>query len=104
MPTPRETAKAKLVIIVGPFELHEHITKDLKPLGVKGYTSMRVDGFGAHGPRTYGTLDGANFRLEVVGTAEVAHKVLAHIAGAFGDREVIAYSSDVEAVPAEHFR
>ncbi len=104
MSKPVETAKAKLVVVVGPFELAEHVAKDFVTLGIKGYTTTRVDGSGAHGPRSYGPIDGANFRYETIVTPELAQKLLAHLVKEFADRAVTAYSLDVEAVPADHFR
>ena len=37
-------------------------------------------------------------------TPELAQKLLAHLVKEFADRAVTAYSLDVEAVPADHFR
>ena len=81
----------------------DHLAADFKKLGVSGYSHMRTDGVGAHGPRTYGVLDGANVRFEIVGSADLVRKVLAHVVTELKDRAVTAYAMDVEAVPADHF-
>ena len=103
MPEPTQTAKLKLVIIVGPFELSDQLAADIKRVGASGFTRMRVDGSGAHGPRTYGMVDGANVRIEIVATAALAAKILGHVATTFEGRAVLAYSLDIEAVPVGHF-
>jgi hypothetical protein len=104
MSSPAKTAACKLVIVVAPFELRDHVIGDLKHLGLKGFTTMRVDGGGAHGPRTYGVLDGANVRFEVITSPQLAQQLLAHVAATLADRAVLAYSLDVEAVPFDHFQ
>lgn len=103
MDKPVKTAKAKLVVVVAPFELSEHLAKDFKKLGVHGATTSRANGYGAHGPRQYGPLDGANIRFEIVCSAALSTSILAHIATEFEDRAVTAFSLDCEAVPADHF-
>jgi nitrogen regulatory protein PII len=96
-------AAAKVVVVIAPFELADHLQKDFKTHGAHGFTVTRADGAGSHGPRTYGVLDGANVRFEVITTTAVADAILHHVASAFADRGVIAYAHAVDAVPADHF-
>jgi hypothetical protein len=96
-------AKVKLVVVTGPFELSEHLAKDFKVLGARGFTTMTVNGSGAHGARKYGILDGANVRFEIVATPALAKKVLDHVTTAFEGQAVVAYALDCEAVPGDHF-
>ncbi len=104
MDEPKQARRMKLVVVTGPFELSAHLSKDFRDLGAWGFTTMRVDGHGAHGPRKYGVVDGANVRFEIVATPTFASKVLAHLAKAFEGQPVIAYVLDCEAIPPEHFR
>jgi len=103
MPEPMLTANVKLIIVVGPFEVSEQLATDLRRLGVRGFTTMRVNGDGVHGPRHYGAIDSGNVRFEVLASKPLADKILAHVATTLADRAVTAYSMDVEAVPADHF-
>lgn len=103
MSEPMHTAKAKLVIVVGPSELSDHLARDIRELGARGFTFTRANGHGAHGDRTFGILDGANGRFEIVASPALAAKILDHVATQFGDRAVIAYALDCEAVPFERF-
>jgi hypothetical protein len=100
---PVKTAKVKLVVVIAPFELAEHLTRDFRALGVVGSTTSRVNGHGVHGTREYGALDGANTRFEIVCTAALATRILGHVVTEFEGRAVTAFSLDVEAVPADHF-
>jgi len=104
MTSPVKTAQAKLVVVIGPFEFADHLPADFKKLGVHGFSMMRVDGVGAHGPRKYGVFDGANIRFDIVGTAELAQHILHHIVTSFDGRGIVAYAHDVEAVPFDHFQ
>jgi nitrogen regulatory protein PII len=99
MSNPAKTAKGKLVIVVAPFELSERLAVELKSLGARGCTSMRVDGYGSHGPRHQGVLDAANVRFEIATTPAVASNILGHVTN---DDRITAYCLDCEAVPADH--
>jgi nitrogen regulatory protein PII len=97
-------AHMKLLIVTGPFELSEHLAKDFKEIGAQGFTTMRVDGYGAHGTRKYSVVDGANVRFEIVASPAFARRLLHHLETAFEGQAVVGYVLDCEAVPAEHFR
>lgn len=90
--------KARLVIVIGPYELHDSLAAELKASGVFGLTVMRVDGHGAHGPRHYGLFDGANVRFEIIANATVAARILELVADRYKGRGVVAYGLDVDAV------
>jgi hypothetical protein len=83
---------------VAAYELADHIARDLETLGVPGWTSTRVDGRGAHGPRRFGLLDGSNVKIETIVDRELAARVLAHVAKEFAGREVLTYAHDVDVV------
>ena len=98
-----EVAKVKLVSIVIPYEIEAHLRRDLKALGVHGYTATKVDGYGAHGARTASIIDGANVRFDVLARADMAEKVLEMVARTCAGSPFVAYTQDVEAIPREHF-
>ena len=98
-----ETAKLKLVTILASFELGGRITSDLRELGVSGYTKAKADGWGVHGARQFGFVDGANVRVDTLVSAELAYKILQIVAKNFAGQPVVAFSCDAEAVPSRHF-
>ena len=97
------TAKVKLVTIIASSELQDRIIEDLRQAGAGGYTIARASGGGLHGPRMRGMWDTGNVRIESLVSADVAERVLEHVAEAYADLPFIAFAVDVEAVPAEHF-
>jgi nitrogen regulatory protein PII len=103
MPEPFETAKVKLVTIVASHGLGDHIASDLRALGVGGVTKTKADGWGSHGPRQFGLVDGANIRLDMLVSAELAQQILEHVVEKFSDEAVVAFMQTVEAVPRSRF-
>ena len=51
MADPLEIANVKLVTIIAPITLGDTILNDLQQVGVTGYTTTTVDGWGKHGAR-----------------------------------------------------
>jgi hypothetical protein len=98
-----ETAKVTLITVVAVFELEERLVRDLKALGVKGYTSGKVDGRGLHGHRMAGLVDAPNLRIEMLVAPALARRILERITTKYVDQPIMAYIHDVEAVPHEHF-
>jgi hypothetical protein len=70
---------------------------------VSGYTKAKADGWGVHGSRQFGFVDGANVRIDTLVTAELSHKILQTIAKNFAGQPVVAFSCDAEAIPSHHF-
>jgi len=97
-----ETAKVKLVSVIGSFHLADGIVNRLRALGVSGYTRSKADGWGAHGTRTSGLIDGANVRIDTLVGAELAQTILRAIAVDYTS-QVVAFAVDAEAVPSSHF-
>ncbi|HKO52673.1 MAG TPA: hypothetical protein VJV79_33430 [Polyangiaceae bacterium] len=97
-----EIAKVKLVSVVGSFHLGDRIADHLRTLGVSGYTRSKADGWGAHGSRRSGFLDGANVRIDTLVSAELAHRILRSMPIDFAG-QVVAFAVDAEAVPSSHF-
>lgn len=100
---PSETAQVKLVTIIAPHGLGDHIANDLRALGVNGFTKARADGWGSHGRRQFGLVDSANVRLETLVSAELARDILQKMVTKFSDHAVIAFMQAVEAVPRSRF-
>ena len=98
-----ETAKLKLVTIIAPYGLGDIVAKELRALGVPGYTRTAADGWGRHGVRHAGIVENANVRVELLLNAQLAEDVLRRVVDGFGDDAVVAFVRDVEAVPRNHF-
>jgi nitrogen regulatory protein PII len=98
-----DTARMKLVTIIGSSELQDRFERDLRRLGASGYTISKVDGRGRHGPRTRGMFDVGNVRLETIVSPEIAETLLAHLSREAETTELVAFAQDVEAVPRKHF-
>jgi nitrogen regulatory protein PII len=98
-----ETARVKLVTIIAREELLDGLEEQLKAMGTSGYTVGRADGRGQSGPRTKGFLTLANVRVEALLRPPDAQRLLERLAHAYGDRQIVAFSHDVDAIPKEHF-
>jgi nitrogen regulatory protein PII len=98
-----ETARVSLVTVIAAFELEDRLVHDLRALGVKWYTTGKVDGRGLHGARMAGLTDAPNMRLEALVPAEVAGRVLQRLATKYQGQPLIGYVHEVLAVPSEHF-
>jgi len=103
METPLKTAKMKLVTIIAAYELEDRLVAELRALKTSGFTVAKVNGYGAHGPRKYGILDGANLRIETLVSQAQAGTLLRHLLDRYADLELVAYALDVEAIPHAHF-
>lgn len=98
-----QTAKVTLVTVVAVFEIEERLVKDLRALGVRGYTVGKVDGRGLHGHRMAGLVDAPNMRLEMLVSHALAWRILERIESKYGDQPIMAYTHEVQAIPHEHF-
>jgi hypothetical protein len=96
-----ETAKVKLVTIIAGSELQERLEADLKELGIRGFSLMRVDGYGVHGPRRHGLLGSGNVRFETLVRPEMGAKLMEHLTKLYKGWGLVAFMQDVEAVPHE---
>ena len=99
---PVETAKVTLVTIVAAGELLDGLKEYLSAAGTSGYTVSRADGRGLHGPRKAGFLDIGNVRIETLLPSAAAQTLLGMLAREYADRDVIAFSHNVEAIPRTH--
>ena len=98
-----KTTKAQLVVVVGPLMLGDRLASELRALGVSGYTTMHVNGFGRTGARTYDLTDAANFRLETVVSPDLCEQIMKHVDTHYRDESLVAHHHEVTAIPAAHF-
>src|SRR5689334_770328 len=98
-----ETAKLKLVTIVGAALLEGLIIELLASAGVSGYTLTKAAGFGLHGMSRPGLIEAGNVRIEALLAAEPARRLLGSVTRDLARRQVVAFMVDAEAVPVAHF-
>lgn len=99
-----ETTRIKLVTVIAGEELGDGVLQALNGIGATGFTVARVDGRGSHGLRHKDFFALANVRIEVLLSPDAAERLLERLARAYGGRQVIAFSHDVDAWPKQHFR
>ena len=98
-----KTARVVLVTVIAAFELEDRLVEDLRRLGVKGYTVGSVEERGVHGAAMAGLVDAPNLRIEMLVPHAVAARVLERIAARYVEQPIMAYTHEVDAMPAEHF-
>ena len=98
-----KTVVLKRVTIVAEAVLEPRLATDLERLGARGWTVLEARGKGSRGVRA-SAVDGTNVQLETLVTAEVAERILAHVAERyFADYAVIAYVDTVEVVRGDKY-
>jgi nitrogen regulatory protein PII len=98
-----KTVPMKRVTIIGDDTVKYRIVQELQELGATGYTDCGVHGKGARGIRPR-HAEPANTKIEVIATAEVAERILKHIAQHYFDNyAMIAFLDDVEVLRGEKF-
>ena len=97
------TASVKLITIIAPSTVRDTILEDLRGLGVTGYTTMTVNGWGKHGARHFGFDDEPNVRIDTLVSADVARLILERMDARSADSGIVAFSMNAEAVPRRHF-
>ena len=94
----------KLVTIVCEAYAQEPVTKLLREAGAHGWTLFAVEGDGSQGQRPGDIREFANIQIEVVGSPEVAEKLLARLEKDFFSRyAMIAFESDVRVLRPAKF-
>jgi nitrogen regulatory protein PII len=96
-------ARVTLVTLIAPSELAARVQELVRHLGATGYTVANVNGFGQHGPRRNALLDAGNVRLETIVTSDIATRILLHVDTEYAEMPIIAFASEVNAVPRNHF-
>jgi hypothetical protein len=100
---PFQTAKLKLVTIIGEASQEIAVLSLLNGSGASGYTTTRASGFGSHGSSRPGLIDAGNIRVEVLLPPAAARVLLEKVLLRFAGQRLIAFMVDAEAIPAEHF-
>lgn len=101
MPLP--TTTLKIVTIVTERILEDRMLRALDDLGAKGYTLTQATGRGSRGVRA-SEWEGPDTRIETLVSAEVAERIMAHVAEHFFEHyAVIVYAQDAEVVRGEKY-
>ena len=98
-----ETASVKLVTTIAPITLADTLASELREIGVTGYTTAKVSGWGQHGTRRFGLSDEPNIRIETLASAELARAILSSVDARSAEHGLVAFVWDVQAVPRRHF-
>jgi nitrogen regulatory protein P-II 2 len=102
-PYTERTTHLSLVTIVVEAILEQRITRDLRELGVSGFTITEARGDGARGFRS-GQIAGANVRIETIVHPDMAAHVLAHLEEHyFTNYAVITWVSEVGVLRGEKY-
>lgn len=87
----------KLITIIAESALESYLVRDLKRLGVTGYTVCDVRGEGARGKRKGDWDQNRTICLTSICQSALAHAILDHLAATyFEDYAIVAYLSDVD--------
>ncbi len=93
----------KLVVIVAEETIAPKIVADVKRLGASGYTTSEAHGEGSRAKRA-GRVGETNLRIEAVVGADVAARIMAHLAETyFPHYATIAWTSDVDVVRGDKY-
>ena len=88
------TVPLKMVVIVAEPVLESRIVADLRQLGARGFSIL--EGRGAGTRNAHATDEGENVRVETIVTADVADRIMAHVAAAYFEHySFIAWVADV---------
>lgn len=98
-----QTVALKLVTIVAEAVLEERLLREIRERGARGYTISGVRGEGSRGVRA-SEWEGQNIKIETLVSAEVADRLLAHLAEHyFVYYAVVAYAQTVEVVRGDKY-
>lgn len=89
------TVHLSLVTVVAEAVLEKRLLRDLRTLGVSGFTVTPAHGEGSRGSRT-GDIEGGNVRVETIVHPDLAAAILHHVeAHYFEHYAVIVWVSEV---------
>lgn len=99
-----KTVTLSLVTIIADEALRHLIEADIMQAGATGFTVTHAEGRGSSGDRDSGWV-GENIRIEVIGEADLTHRILTVIADKYFEHyAVIAYAHDVQVLRPAHFK
>jgi nitrogen regulatory protein P-II 2 len=97
------TTKLRKVTIIAEAVLEDRLLREVRELGSRGYTLAMVSGEGSRGVRA-SEFEGKNVQIEVLVSAEVADRLLDHLAANYFEHyAVVAYVVEVEVVRGERY-
>jgi nitrogen regulatory protein PII len=98
------THRRKLVTIVTEAALEQELTRELTQLGAGGYTITDARGKGGRGIRDAGWKIGANIRIEVVCSEDLAMKIALLLQERYYDNyAMIFFTTDVQVLRPDKF-
>jgi nitrogen regulatory protein P-II 2 len=98
-----KTTRLRKVSIVAEAVLEEHLLRELRELGARGWTIAGVRGEGSRGVRA-SEWEGKNIQIDVLVSHEVADRIIEHVANEyFKYYAVVAYLVDVEVVRGDKY-
>lgn len=98
-----QTTPITLVTVIAEGVLEERLIQQLHSLGARGHTRTEVRGHGTRGI-TDSFWDGPQIKIETLVSAEVADRILTHLAAHyFADYAVVAYAQPVNVVRGDKY-
>jgi nitrogen regulatory protein P-II 2 len=98
-----ELTTVSLVTIVAETALKTRLTKDLKQLGVSGYTVTAANGEGSRNSRA-GDVDGGNVMIQCLVSRSLSVEIMNHLeADYFENYAVVAWVSAAEVIRKERY-
>lgn len=92
-----------LVTIVAETALKPRLAKDLKNLGVSGYTVTAANGEGSRNRRV-GDVDGGNVMIQCLASRDLSLAIMNHLeAEYFENYAVVAWVSSAEVIRKERY-
>jgi nitrogen regulatory protein P-II 2 len=96
-------SEMRLLTVIAPDSLEEHLTREFKALGATGYTILPARGEGGHGLRT-SELEGGNIQAEVIVDADTAERMVEHLFAKFLPRHaIVVYLMRIDVVRPHKF-
>lgn len=98
-----QTVSLKLVTVIAEALLEDRLVQVIRALGASGYTVTRAAGRGSRGIRA-SEWEGQNVRIETLVSAEVADRIMTHLAEHYFELyAVVAYLQTVEVVRGDKY-
>jgi nitrogen regulatory protein P-II 2 len=98
-----KTVPLKLLTVIAEAVLEDHLIRELRGLGARGYSRSEVSGEGTRGVHA-SDWEGRNVKIEMLVGPEVADRILEHVAGSYFEHyAVVAYVQDVQVVRREKY-
>jgi nitrogen regulatory protein PII len=99
-----QTEKRTVLTVITESAIEKNLLRDLKQMGVRGYTIVDARGQGRRGVRTAAMGESANIRIEVICTRAMAETVLEDFLARYYDNfAMVAYLQDVEIIRPDKF-